>query len=333
MNRRAFLGGLGALLAPGALRRGVGFLSSRQHTDGGWRSETYGLLRSGQSLTPLIANALLDAGVPVRDSRVVRAVRFAEGTAGADGAVGMSGYDYPCYATALSLRLFVRTGHPLAPRLEGWLRSQQMSPANGWRPEDLAFGAWGIGGVPRTAPDSGHIDISMTRHVLEALAEAGVPPSDAAMRNALVFLSRCRNPDGGSFFSTVETGANKAGEAPTGFHSYATATADALIGQVAVCGPAAHTALAWLQANDHAVLPAGFHSPARRRYAEGLRFYYVDAAVRAFRAAGVRRPVPYAAALAACQSPDGGWRNAEPLVKEDDPLIATAFAVSALALG
>ena len=30
------------------------------------------------------------------------------------------------------------------------------------------------------------------------------------------------------------------------------------------------------------------------------------------------------------QRADGSWRNAEKLVKEDDPLIATAFAVSAL---
>jgi hypothetical protein len=34
--------------------------------------------------------------------------------------------------------------------------------------------------------------------------------------------------------------------------------------------------------------------------------------------------------LERAQLADGSWRNAEMLVKEDDPLIATAFAVAAL---
>ncbi len=69
----------------------------------------------------------------------------------------------------------------------------------------------------------------------------------------------------------------------------------------------------------------------RERYADGLRYYYADAATRAFRAAGVKRDAAFVDVLLRTQQTDGGWRNAEPLVKEDDPLIATAFAVSALA--
>jgi hypothetical protein len=38
-----------------------------------------------------------------------------------------------------------------------------------------------------------------------------------------------------------------------------------------------------------------------------------------------------AASLKATQRRDGSWRNSENLVKEDDPLIATPFAVMALA--
>jgi len=329
MNRRAFLATIA--LSPGASRRGTAYLWSRQQPDGAWRSETYGLLRSGQSLTPLIVNALLDAGAPANDPRLLRAIDFLRRDINADGAIGITGDDYPCYATALTLRAFVRTRPALAPPLIAWLRSQQMSPANGWKPTDLAFGAWGIGGAPRTAPDSGHIDLSMTRHVLESLAEAGVPLSDPALRNALVFVNRCQNPDGGFFFSTVETGANKAGDTNSGFASYGSTTADGLLCQLAAGHATTAPALQWLRANDDAELPRGFQSSARERYAEGLRYYYADAAVRAFRAAGHKRAVPFAAALKRAQQPDGSWRNPEPLVKEDDPLIATAFAVSALA--
>lgn len=329
MRRRAFLGAL--VLSPGPLSRGVGYLLSRQSTTGGWHSETYGLLRSGQSLTPLIVNALLDAGVPATDSRIARALRFLAGNVDRSGTIGLSADDYPCYATALTLRAFACTGHPLAPRLVSWLRTQQMSPENGWQPSDDAFGAWGIGGAPRTAPNSGHIDISMTRHVLEALAAAGLTPVDPAMRHARVFLHRCQNPDGGFFFSTVETGANKAGETTGGYASYATTTADGLLSLLAAGDPSTASALAWLRVNDQPVFPAGFSGAARQRYAEGLRYYYAESATRAFRTAGTKRSVPFADHLLRAQRPNGSWRNPEVLVKEDDPLIATAFAVTALA--
>jgi hypothetical protein len=217
-----------------------------------------------------------------------------------------------------------------------WLRSQQMSPENGWVREQPAFGAWGIGGAPRRAPDSGHVDLSMTRHVLEALVAAGVPQSDAAFQHARVFVERCRNADGGFFFSTVETGANKAGETHNGFLGYGTATADGIIA-LACTGASARDAgaaasLEWLRKRDHPVLSPGFDSPARRRYAEGLRYYYADAATRAFRLMNERRTTPFASALESEQRPDGSWVNAEILVKEDDPLIATSFALSALAV-
>jgi hypothetical protein len=321
MNRRAFLST--AILAhPGPLRRGVQYLWSQQAKSGGWHSQTYGLLRSGQSLTPLIVNALLDAGTPSSDPRLQRALAFLARQIGPEGAVGLTADDYPCYATALTLRAFVRTRRPGAEPLVAWLRTQQMSPENGWQPADIAFGAWGIGGAPRIAPNPGHIDISMTRHVLEALAEAGVPPSDPAMKSARTFIARCENPDGGFYFSTVETGANKAGE----YLSYGTTTADGMLCQLATGMDHTRT-LRWLQANDSPSLPQGFTGP-RLRYAEGLRYYYADAATRAFRAAGTRRATPFKAP----QQPNGSWRNAEPLVKEDDPLVATAFAISALAL-
>jgi len=323
MKRRLFLS---AIVGGSARTRGVAYLSKRQNQDGGWTSNTYGLLRSGQSLTPFVLNALLDAGVPKSDPRLTKALAFLLPHLTEEG-------DYPCYANALALRAVVRLQgqhHPEVPRLIAWLRTQQMSPQNGWAEPDPAFGAWGIGGQPRRAPNSGHVDLSMTRHVLEALSEAGVPPTDEAMRNALVFVRRCRNPDGGFFFSTVETGANKAGEDSTGYLAYGTTTADGLLCLYSTGAPDTAPSLAWLRQNDHPALPPGFVSAARQRYAEGLRYYYADAAVRAFRAAGLRRAVPFAAMLEKAQRPDGSWSNPEVLVKEDDPLIATAFAISAL---
>ena len=50
-----------------ALERGAAYLWSRQAEDGGWHSHTYGLLRSGQSLTPFVLDALLQAPDAPRD--------------------------------------------------------------------------------------------------------------------------------------------------------------------------------------------------------------------------------------------------------------------------
>src|SRR5580704_11235169 len=66
LNRRSFLlAAIGAAgcsrseLAPG-LKKAVQYLWARQAEDGGWHSHTYGLLRSGQSLTPFVLDALLE---------------------------------------------------------------------------------------------------------------------------------------------------------------------------------------------------------------------------------------------------------------------------------
>lgn len=331
MRRRAFLAAA-ACLAPlgaadrergSAVARAAEWLWSRQGSDGAWHSDTYGLLRPGVSLTGLVANALLDASVSRADPRLTRALAFLAGNA------LQPRQDYPVYSAALALRALRRSAFGETGQLDVWLRGQQLGPANGWSPDHPAYGAWGIGGLlPRRPPDPGHIDISMTRHAVEALVAAGAGSEDPALRDALVFLRRCRTPDGGSLFSTTETGANKAGDR----RAYGTATADNLIAS-AVFGPAEIRALAaWLKRDGSGALPAGFPNEARERYARGLRYYWADAAARSQRILRQGLGSEIRDSLLTMQSADGAWRSEEPLVKEDDPLIATAFAVSALAI-
>ena len=69
----------------------------------------------------------------------------------------------------------------------------------------------------------------MTRYVLEGLAAAGVRRPDPALERAQVYLERCQNPDGGFFFSTVNTDTNKAGENGGRYLSYGTTTADGIL--------------------------------------------------------------------------------------------------------
>jgi len=70
--------------------------------------------------------------------------------------------------------------------------------------------------------------------------------------------------------------------------------------------------------------------PAYQRWPRGLAFHYSAAGSQAFRALNVDPGARVADSLRRTQRPDGLWANTENLVKEDDPLIASAFAVRAL---
>ena len=145
------------------LTRAAQYLWAQQAADGGFHSATYGLLRSGQSLTPLVLGALLrvpDATVPDTAGSVDRAIAFIRRHTTVDGAVGVIGgdADYPNYATALAVDALVAAQRrswtaDIAPMV-AQLRAQQFSEANGWTPEHPAYGGWGMGGAIRRPPDA-----------------------------------------------------------------------------------------------------------------------------------------------------------------------------------
>jgi squalene-hopene/tetraprenyl-beta-curcumene cyclase len=207
------------------------------------------------------------------------------------------------------------------------LRAQQFSEANGWTPEHAAYGGWGMGGPIHRPPDAGHVDLSMTRYVLEALHASGVPGSDPAMTRALAFLERSQNRDGGFIFSPVIPALNKAGQADGGFLSYGTTTADGVLA-LRACGLADSDdriarAIGWLQANHQPDRVPGFddRDSPQESWSTGLRFYY---------AAAISGVLPAAPVVLPDQGDDGSFRNGNARVKEDDPLIATAFAIQVL---
>jgi len=335
-----------------ALRKAAAWLWSRQEADGGWHSHTYGLLRSGQSLTPFVLDALLeipDDVYPRPRSQVGRALAFIRVHTQPTGALGNADRDipdYPNYANALAVSALCRARHAgwqaqVAPMV-AYLRQQQFTEENGWRPQDPAYGAWGMGGDRRTPPDTGHVDLSMTRYVLDALRAAGVVDSDPAFASARVFVERCQNfdpqlpedADGGFFFSTTEADTNKAGRDGNHFRSYGSTTADGILALLATGHPPTHprilAAQAWLRAHHRDMEVPGFVGESYQRWPRGLAFYYSSASTKAFQAlkADAGRGVPEG--LRRTQRADGSWANPENLVKEDDPLIATPFAVRAL---
>jgi hypothetical protein len=341
VDRRAFL--LTTLAAAcacrrsepdGDLERAVRYLWDQQGPDGGFHSATYGLLASGQSLTPFVLGVLLDVpeSVMAPSARAVEdALAFIRRHTTSDGVLGVTGEesaDYPNYATALAVQALVKAGARGFEPMVGQLRRQQFSEANGWGATEAPYGGWGMGGPIRRPPAPGHVDLSMTRSVLEALRAAGVPASDPVFERALVYLARSQNRDGGFFFSPVNTQTNKGGGiASGGFRSYGTATADGLLALRAAGIPESddrvRRAVGWLEAHHEPDRVPGLDAGPYAGWDTGLRFYYAGVVSRAMPHLPVLLPPPEA---------DGSFRNPNNLVKEDDPLIATTFAVEALRL-
>ncbi len=316
-----------------ASHRAASYLWTRQARDGGWHSETYGLLRSGQSLTGLVLDTLLQASPSAPAAGAEKAVAFLRRHTDAEGCLGRSdnaAFDYPNYATALMILSLARMNRS-TPDITRYLRSQQFAAENGWSRDHLVYGAWGVGGQRRIPPHTGHVDLSMTRHVLQALAAAGAAANDPAFVAARVFVERCQNPDGGFFFSTVVEEANKAGSHHGRYLSYGSATADGLLCLLAMQdrmhSDRVRAAVRWIRQNHIEDRVPGFDAHPDRRWEVGLAYYYAAASNEAFRLLGMEPP-PHRALSR--QRADGSFANPEGLVKEDDPLIATALALRAL---
>lgn len=359
--------------APASLRsRACAYLWAKQGADGGWHSETHGLFRSGQALTPFILHALVsvpgDACAPPRDG-VSRALAFLRRHVSDAGLLGVADPDvleYPNYATAYALRCLVRLGSPadraLIHKMRARLAAEQYGPATGFRESSLVFGGWGFGG--RRPPGSaGHMDIAHTRRVLQALRESGFKDV-AVFERALVFLRLMqRHPserrphpapletnanvprgvrfDGGFFFSPVVLDANKGAvlaDQQGAFHgSYATATCDGLLALLAAGVPIAdervRAARGWVLGHERLDHPEGVPTDTPQAWGEAVYYYHLAVRAETYAALGLsdrlrpRMPTE----LAARQRPDGSFVNERNhLMKEDDPLLATALAVIAL---
>ncbi len=331
---------------PGALARAHRWLWNAQTPDGRFASATYGLLASGQSLTPFVLDSLLVAPQPLlvpASPAVVRAFEAMRQMRDGQGALGLSGpsLDYPCYATGLMLSCLG------AARPEGWrasadpsiawLRGQQFRARDGWQGHP-AQGGWGMGdrGV-RRPPHAGHVDLSMTRRVLDGLCAVDVPADDPAIVEARDFVARCQTADGSFVYSPVELALNKGLRGPDGSpKGYGSATTDGLLCLQALDrgrSEAAERAADWLRANHRVDRNPGLDGGPMELFAEAMRGYYRAGAAHCF--ARVGGPPGWQRALAEAieseQRADGSFVGTNGLQKEDDPIVGTAFAAQALA--
>ncbi|MFZ5482235.1 MAG: hypothetical protein ACOZNI_36075, partial [Myxococcota bacterium] len=326
LTRRHFIVGTAALLAcarKGPVDRGRDFLIAQQAADGSFPSRTYGVMSGGDSLTPFAGLAL--AGTEA----AARAAAWCALHLDADGALGLASGDYPVYATAMAARLMGAVGgHADAvARACAWLEAQQLR--DGWEGHP-AHGGWPMGSRSRpTPPESGHVDLSMTRRAIEALAAA--KRSGPATEAARGFVRRCAAATGGYVYSPVHLALNKGPCTAEGCAGYGSATCDGILALTALGEDVARD-VAWLRGVHRLDENPGVRGGALDAFATAMKGYYRAGSAQVFARHGGPdgwREALRAAALAD-QRPDGSWRNEDALQREDDPIIATGFALVAL---
>ena len=305
----------------GALGRATQYLVTRQSGDGAWRSETYGVLTDGVTLTPPILKTLW-LSPPTNESRAAcaRAAEYLRDLVAEDGTISpQAPLDYPVYSAAMAAIVFNRllidsADSSDANRMarDAWLsylRGFQVTGQLGWNPDDAGYGGWGYAVWPPHKPETGRLpfeaDLSSTLFAVGALRMSAVAADDPAIRAALVFVQRCQNfpedparretafDDGGFFFTAANRAQNKAGVAGTDrhgvlrYHSYGSATADGLRALIR-CGlapnhPRVLAAQAWLQRHFSTRTNPGVFEPVLAADRDAALNYWCWSVSHAFR--------------------------------------------------
>jgi hypothetical protein len=341
-----------------SLGRGFDWLFARQAADGGWHSVTYGQLKDGAAVTTLVLDALSHAPAAVQEQHAAAAGKayafLARGLAKRDTIASPDGsLDFPTYAAALWLTSRVRLGRETPTRerlrLVKYLVEAQVADERGFKPDSPSYGGWDFLGKGDAQAITTGTNISVTRYVLEALAqEPGVAGQDTGVGKAMelgqAYVLRCQRPDGGFVFTCEPASLNNKAayedEELKKPRPYATATCDGIQALLA-CGFEATDeriakAVTWLVKRPPLELVPGFEGlPRESGWDRGLRYYYYAGLARvlahfppAERDARREALVKHVVKL---QTKDGNWVNESDRMRENDPLIATAFALTALA--
>ena len=352
---------------PSVLYQAVDYLWSQQAEDGGWHSQKHGIMKDGQAHTPFVLFALLQVPeiiYPTPEKKVQKALAFIRRNTNESGVLGLNNpniLEYPNYATSYALRVLIEHNDPadkeLIRRMEGYLHAQQFDEDRGIPSHHPAYGSWGFGEINLSPGTTGHVDISHTRKVLEALLESGIRDSIAFV-HASEFLGLLQNTqvqnsvqipivnrtaeipfDGGFYITPVIPTANKGGwekDISNGFtyRSYATATCDGILALLATGAseddPRVVAALQWLERHSELDYPEGIpeNHPGQWRNAMVLYHLWVRSEVyhHLDQPGNWKEEIPKVLNRFSYQQ--RGFSN--PLGaanKEDDPLLATAMAV------
>ncbi len=351
------------LSAEEALKKSSDWLWSQQSADGGWHSETHAVLRDGRVLTPYILYYLMQDSKNNKkhqdeiDLAISFQIREMKSAISHDSVTLI---DYPNYSAAYTLRILQdeKVDTSLQHIIASYLLDQQFIEHRGFTEAHLVYGGWGYGEADLKPGEHGHVDVSHTRRVTQALMEGGY--LDEKRRNAIQLffkgvqraqdderkyegcVSKDSIPYDGGFVSSVVTLATNKCQplqiSDGGIHypSYATATCDGFIGMASLNmtdSVSYADAKRWLLDHQDMSTIDGLLADDPEQWAEIMHYYHF--AVRA-EAMTILDPQgkwkkDMLQLLLGEQRPDGSYVNPIGGVnKEDDPLMSTIFCVQAI---
>jgi hypothetical protein len=343
-----------------SLRRGLDWLLAQQAKDGGWHSQTYGPFKGGAATTALVLYAARRLPIDVRCQHAEawkRAWKFLEPGVQKKGFVVCPDgtMDEPVYATALVLLarrpLLLNIKEELLISMENFLINERCGKERGFKPDDPNYGGWDLAGGTGLGADTLGSNVSITRFATLAVSQE---LQYLGLTNEIAtWTTRVQNlpGDGGFFFHPQsDHEGNKAqwadGDSREKPRSYGTATCDGLMllawakdafeeGEEKLVQSAEQAAQQWLIDHPAVDRVPGFEdAPPETGWQQGLLFYYLMSLAQAsqFLPEDVRieRRQAILQQLLSMQKEDGRWQNESARMREDDPLIATSFAIVAL---
>jgi len=329
-----------------AVSRGLDFLSTHgQKEDGTFSSE------AGPGITALVLTGALRNGRTVDDPMVAKGLQALEGFVQPDG--GIYGDRLKNYETCVSIVAFKLASSDgrydtLLANADKYVRGLQYDANRDKDPSDPWYGGAGYGG-------NGRPDLSNTSYLIDALVAGGSETDDEAMQRALTFVSRCQNLKGpyndtkfgplvndGGFYYALPTERENPATSPRftadgGLRSYGSMTyagfKSLIYAGLTEQDPRVKAAREWIEK----------HYTVKDNPAQGDAglYYYYHAFAAALNAAQLDEVEAadgqshdwrsdLVAELAQRQQADGSWKNSNHQWLENDPNLATAFALIAL---
>jgi squalene-hopene/tetraprenyl-beta-curcumene cyclase len=345
-------------VATATVDKGFAFLKQQQKSDYSWQGES-----DPPGITALVLKSFMederyDADMPFLDKGFDKLLSYQLENGGIYQDL-LANYNTAIAISALAVSREAEYKPAIAKAL-GYLRSLQWNDAiegvSGKMkvtPDDPKYGGFGYG-------KRGRPDLSNTQWALEALAEAGVKPSDPAFAAALKFATRCQNlseandqkwagDDGGFVYvDTGQDGSDPAGQSvgPDGkryFHSYGSMTYAGLKSMMyaglSKDDPRVKAAWGWIE-NNYTVDENPGMAQAGPGQAKGGLYYYYYTMAKALHA--YNQPTitdanghkhdwrdDLTAKLATLQQSDGSFVGQRKWM-EDNPVLVTAYAMLAL---
>jgi squalene-hopene/tetraprenyl-beta-curcumene cyclase len=320
-----------------SLEKGTAYLKSKQDPEGTWSKHP--------GITALVAAALLrqpGTNKAQQLQAVGKALDYLKSLQQPDG--GLYQKDLPHYITSVSIMALAEGGRPadkpVILKARDYIVANMVDESEGVKAEDIFYGGMGYGSAPR--PDR-RADIVSTEYALHALKDAALPGDAAAWDKALKFLQRTQN---NSETNDQKWAANDGGFVYYPGFTYHQDGGTKSYGSVTYAGLLSYTyanlkkddarikgALKWIRDNYTVDENPGM--------GQKTLYYYYMVFARALQTVGEDVVVDakgqrhnwredLAKKLVSLQHPEGFWVNPVKDEWQDNPILVTAFTVSAI---